>query len=208
MPFLSANVSPVPPKVISSLSLALRLKLLARSVRVRVLLLEFVSAFLYRLVPTLVSLVSSVCSLSALLLSSWFLASLVGFGYLAFTQRHTLLGVCLLFLPLPCCLFYLFVCFFFVTSFLFVYGLLRSWNWLISTIVSYPPICVLYYGRCSFACFFCVLLFFKGGYALTQLGAAGLPRGRVCFVYLCFSGPRSLEGIVADGPRSQRPGKP
>ena len=108
MPFLSANVSPVPPKVISSLSLALRLKLLARSVRVRVLLLEFVSTFLFRLVPTLVSLVSSVCSLSALFLSSWFLASLVGFGYLAFTQRQTFLGVFLLFLPLPCCLFHLF----------------------------------------------------------------------------------------------------
>lgn len=108
VPFLSANVSPVPPKVISSLSLALRLKLLARSVRVRVLLLEFVSTFLFRLVPTLVSLVSSVCSLSALFLSSWFLASLVGFGYLAFTQRQTFLGVFLLFLPLPCCLFHLF----------------------------------------------------------------------------------------------------
>ena len=113
LPFLSANVSPVPPKVISSLSLALRLKLLARSVRVRVLLLEFVSTFLFRLVPTLVSLVSSVCSLSALFLSSWFLARLVGFGYLAFTQRQTLLGVFLLFLPLPCCLFHLF----FVASF-------------------------------------------------------------------------------------------
>ena len=36
----------------------------------------------------------------------------------------------------------------------------------------------------------------------------GLTRGRVGFVYLCFSGPRSLQGIVADGPRSQRPGKP
>ena len=120
MPFLSANVSPVPPKVISSLSLALHLTLLARSVRVRVLLLEFVSTFLFRLVPTLVSRVSSVCSLSALFLSSWFLASLVGFGYLAFTQRQTFLGVCWLFLPLPCCLFHLF----FVASFLFVYGLL------------------------------------------------------------------------------------
>ena len=119
MPFLSASVSPVFPKVISSLSLALHLKLLARSVRVRVLLLEFVSTFFIRLAPTLVSLVSSVSSLSALFLSSWFLASLVGFGYLAFTQRHTLLGVCLLFLPLPCCLFHLF----FVASFLLVYGL-------------------------------------------------------------------------------------
>ena len=119
MPFLSANVSPVFPKVISSLSLALHLKLLARSVRVRVLLLEFVSTFFICLAPTLVSLVSSVSSLSALFLSSWFLASLVGFGYLAFTQRHTLLGVCLLFLPLPCCLFHLF----FVASFLFFYGL-------------------------------------------------------------------------------------
>ena len=76
--------------------------------------------FFIRFVPTLVSLVSSVSSLSALFLSSWFLASLVGFGYLAFTQRHTLLGVCLLFLPLPCCLFHLF----FVASFLFVYRLL------------------------------------------------------------------------------------
>ena len=75
--------------------------------------------FFIRLAPTLVSLVSSVSSLSALFLSSWFLASLVGFGYLAFTQRHTLLGVCLLFLPLPCCLFHLF----FVASFLLVYGL-------------------------------------------------------------------------------------
>ena len=101
MPFLSANVSPVSPKVTSSLSLALHLKLLARSVRVRVLLLEFVSTFLLRLVPTLLSFVSSVCSLSALFLSSTFQASLVSFGYLAFTQRHTLLGVCWLFLPLP-----------------------------------------------------------------------------------------------------------
>ena len=134
MPFLSANVSPVSPKVTSSLSLALHLKLLARSVRVRVLLLEFLSTFLFRLVPTLVSLVSSVCSLSALFLSSWFLARLVGFGYLAFTQRQTLLGVFLLFLPLPCCLFHLF----FVASFLFVYGLLRSRNWLGSLVPLFP----------------------------------------------------------------------
>ena len=76
---MSANVSPVLPKVISSLSLALRLKLLARSVCVRVLLLEFASTSLFRLVPTLVSFVSSVCSLSALFLSSRFLASLVSF---------------------------------------------------------------------------------------------------------------------------------
>jgi len=90
----------------------------ARSVHVRVLLLEFVSTFLLRLVSTLVWFVSTVCSLSALLLSSRILASLVSFGYLAFTQRHTLLGVCLLFLPLLCCLLS------FVTYFLFVYGLL------------------------------------------------------------------------------------
>ena len=201
LPFLPANVSPVPPKVISSLSLALRLKLLARSVCVRVLLLEFLSTFLFRLVPTLVSLVSSVCSLSALFLSSWFLAS---FGYLAFTQRQTFLGVFLLFLPLPCCLFHLF----FVASFLFVYGLLRSWNWLISAIVSYPPICVLYYGvvhmHVSFVCY----CFSRVDLRLHNSERIGLPRGRVCFVYLCFSALRSLQGIVANGPRSQRPGKP
>ena len=204
VPFLSANVSPVPPKVISSLSLALCLKLLARSVCVRVLLLEFVSTFLFRLVPTLVSLVSSVCSLSALFLSSWFLASLVGFGYLAFTQRQTFLGVFLLFLPLPCCLFYLF----FVASFLLVYGLLRSWNWLISAIVSYPPICVLYYGvvhmHVSFVCY----CFSRVDLCLHNSERIGLPRGRVCFVYLCFSALRSLQGMVANGPRNQRPGKP
>ena len=71
---------------------------------------------LFRLVPTLVSLVSSVCSLSALFLSSWFLASLVGFGYLAFTQRqtflfffcyfcHYLVVYFICFLSLPSCLF-------------------------------------------------------------------------------------------------------
>ena len=137
-------------------------------------------------------------------LSSCFLDSLVGFGYLAFTQRQTFLGVFLLFLPLPCCLFYLF----FVASFLFVYGLLRSWNWLISAIVSYPPICVLYYGvvhmHVSFVCY----CFSRVDLRLHNSERILLPRGRVCFVYLCFSALRSLQGIVANGPRSQRPGKP
>ena len=105
------------------------------------------------LAPTLVSLVSSACSLSALFSSSRFLASLVSFGYLAF---------CLLFVP---SLFFCGVLFcLFITS-------LRSWNWLISAIVCYLPICVLPYECFSFACFFLVLLFFKGGFALTQLRA-------------------------------------
>ena len=64
--------------------------------RVRVLLLEYVSTFLLRLVPTLVSLLSPVYSLSALFSSSRFPASLVSFGYLVF---------CLLFLQLTCVLF-------------------------------------------------------------------------------------------------------
>ena len=78
---------------------------------VHVLLLEYVSTFLLRLVPTSVSLVSSICSLSALFSSSRFPASLVSFGYLVF---------CLLFLPLTCVLFV-----FFIAS-------LRSWNWLVT----------------------------------------------------------------------------
>ena len=52
--------------------------------------------FLVASVPTLVSLVSSVRSLSALFSSSRFPTSLVSFGYLVF---------CLLFLPLACVLF-------------------------------------------------------------------------------------------------------
>ena len=204
LPFLSANVSPVSPKVTSSLSLALHLKLLARSVRVRVLLLEFVSTFLSRLVPALLSFVSSVCSLSPLFLSSRFQASLVSFGYLAFTQRQTFLGVCWLILPLPCCLFYLF----FVASFLFVYGLLRSWNWLISAIVSYPPICVLYYGvvhmHVSFVCYY----FSRVDLRLHNSERIGRTAWTNLFCLSLFFALRSLQGIVADGTRSQRPGKP
>ena len=50
-------------------------------------------------------------------LSSRFLPSLVSYGFLALTLRHTLLDVCLLFLLLPCCIFS------FVASFSFVYRL-------------------------------------------------------------------------------------
>ena len=106
LPFLPANVSLVTPELISSLWLALRPQ---GRFRVHVLLLEYVSTFLLRLVSTLVSLVSSVRLLSALFSSSRFLASLVNFGYLAF---------CLLFLSLPCCYFS------FVAPFLFVYRLI------------------------------------------------------------------------------------
>ena len=48
---------------------------------VKVLLLEYVSTFLLRLVPILVSHVSSVFSPPALLLTTRFVASLVSFGY-------------------------------------------------------------------------------------------------------------------------------
>ena len=129
---------------------------------VHVLLLKNVSTFLLRLVVTLVSLVSFVSSLSALIQlfsSNRFQARLVSFGYLAF---------CLLFLPLPCCYLFFFFC---RVLFLFVYCLLRSWKWLISSIVSHPPICVLSYGCFSFACFFLVLLFCKSEFALIQLRA-------------------------------------
>ena len=73
-----------------------------------VLMLENVSTFLLRLVLTLISLVSPVSSLSALIQlfsSNRFQASLDSFGYLAF---------CLLFLPLPCCYFSFVASFFFV----------------------------------------------------------------------------------------------
>ena len=51
LPFLPANVSPVTPELISSLWLALRPQ---GRFRVHVLLLEYVSTFLLRLVSTLV----------------------------------------------------------------------------------------------------------------------------------------------------------
>ena len=51
---------------------------------------------------------------------------------------------------------------------------LRSWNWLIGAIVSYPPICVLSYRRCSFACLFFVLLFFTVDLRLHNSDSRGL----------------------------------
>ena len=160
--FLPANVSPVSRGnfLVMARSASVALGEVGQQSRfgIHVLLLENVSTFLLRLVLTLASLVSSVSSLSALIQlfsSNRFQASLVSFGYLAF---------CLLFLPLPCCYFS-----FSRVLFLFVCCLLRSWKWLISSIVSHPPICVLSYGCFSFACFFLVLLFFKGGFAHIQL---------------------------------------
>ena len=171
--FLPANVSPVTPELISSLWPALRPQ---GRFRVHVLLLEYVSTFLLRLVPTLVSLVSFVRSLSALFSSSRFVASLVSLGYLSCYFCHYLAIVFLL--SRPFCLF--------IAS-------LRIWNWLISAMVSNPPICVLSYGRCSFACFFLVLLFFKGRFALLNSERRKLRRGRVSFAKLLLSGPRSLQ---------------
>ena len=113
---------------------------------VLVLMLENVSTFLLRLVLTLISLVSSVSLLSALIQlfsSNRFQASLVSFGYLAF---------CLLFLPFPCCYFS------FVASFFCLFIVYCAvGNGLLVPLFSHPPICVLSYGCFSFACFFLVL---------------------------------------------------
>ena len=86
LPFFPAKISPVRPKsnffvMARSASVALGEVGQRNWFHVKVLLFEYVSTFLLRLVPILVLHVSSVFSLPALFLTTRFVASLVSFGY-------------------------------------------------------------------------------------------------------------------------------
>ena len=168
VPFLSANVSPVSPKVISSLSLALHLTLLARSVRVRVLLLEFVSTFVSSCTH-----LSFACFLRLLTFCLVFieLVSSQTCRFRIFSVYPTadlawcffaISAITLLFISFVFCRF-LFVCLWPSTQ--------SELARLISAIVSYPPICGLYYrfARVSF-----VLLFFTVDLRLHNSDSRGL----------------------------------
>ena len=144
------------------------------------LMLENVSTFLLRLVLTLISLVSSVSSLSALIQlfsSNRFQASLDIFGYLAF---------CLLFLPLPCCYFS------FVASFFYLFiACCAVWNGLLVPL-SLTRLLEFYlmdvfHLHVSFSCYY----FSRVDLRLYNSERRELSTGRVCFVKLWLSGPRS-----------------
>ena len=145
------------------------------------LMLENVSTFLLRLVLTLISLVSSVSSLSALIQlfsSNRFQASLDSFGYLAF---------CLLFLPLPCC-YFSFVASFFCCLFV-VYcavgnGLLVPLS--LTRLFAFYLMDV-FHLHVSFSCYY----FSRVDLRLYNSERRELSTGRVCFVKLWLSGPRS-----------------
>ena len=159
--------------------------------------------FFFRLVPTLVSLVCSVCSLSALFLSSWFLASLCRFRiFSVYPTAH--LARCLLAISAITLLFIFFCRLLFVClspSCAFGTGSLVP---LFPTRLFACCIMGVVHMHVSFVCY----CFSRVDMRLHNSERIGLPSGRVCFVKLYFSGPGSLQGIVADGPRIQRPGKP
>ena len=109
--------------------------------------------------------------------SNRFQASLVSFGYLAF---------CLLFLPLPCCYFS------FVASFFCLFiACCAVWNGLLVPL-SLTRLLVFYlmdvfHLHVSFSCYY----FSRVDLRLYNSERRELSTGRVCFVKLWLSGPRS-----------------